>query len=89
MILFIEKLRSVCLRNLIFNTYQETKGEGASSLKIDILSQKLGLENFEVEFVISSLIFKGFIKGKIIHDTEIIFDHENPFPHLSEVFKEN
>ena len=76
--------------NFVKNTYEENKEQPA--IPLELLFEKfkvIELTPDEVECYLSSLIYKGYIKGLIIHQKQIALSKQNPFPELKQVVKEN
>jgi len=61
------------MRNFIKTIYEQREDQTLAKLQIENLTHYFGASGDEVECYLSSLIYKGFIKGYIIHSNCIMF----------------
>ena len=88
--LIVDKLKTVIYRNLFRKVY---KIVNKNQIKIDafhnalvLLGEDVDLD--ETECLLANLIYKGWIKGYISHENNLIaLSKLNPFPNIRQVFK--
>lgn len=103
--LMLEKLKNIVYRNIFMRAYLANNSENRIKLDIllDEFNKEVAkvravipdednpdLNMLELESILSGLIYKGFIKGYILHEEEtLITAKQDAFPELKDVIKTN
>ncbi|KAJ3333503.1 COP9 signalosome (CSN) subunit [Gonapodya sp. JEL0774] len=85
----VEKIKVLCLRNLLKKVYKISgKSVRLSISPVQSALAWLGCNSSarEVECIVANLIERGFVRGYISHDKQVIvLSNQNPFPSIKSV----
>jgi len=104
--LFMEKLRNLVLRNMVMKLVEENEGSHILKLQLLTERYNHSLEEVKwkefqaseddkvdiigIEWILSGLIYKGYIKGYISNEKQIlVLSKKEPFPALRSVIENN